>query len=99
MNWKCAWKELPKNDGVYLCDMEDHYALCDFKDGKFQPNDWGMFSGSNFTSMYSGCEECISHWMELPVFRKITESDRKEISIIKKEKKKQERKAKNLRGY
>lgn len=84
MHWKKAWKELPEKDGIYLCQLEDHYGVFQFENGQFQPNDWGDYCGLRLKSSYVGCENCITFWCELPEFESLTENDIKELKTIRK---------------
>jgi hypothetical protein len=111
MEWKCAWKELPIHDGMYLCDIENHYGIFEFSEGKFQPNDFSYggqeYSGYALNSHFrSDNEHCISHWCELPIFREVSLEEKQELAMLRKKREKEERKkyrlekeAKRIRGY
>lgn len=81
MEWIEAWKRLPEKDGIYLCQIEDHYGIFQFEDGKFHPNDWSDYVGYNFQSSFFGDEKNIIHWMELPKFRELTDLDKIELKV------------------
>ncbi len=94
MEWVKAWKKLPDKDGLYLCDIEEHYGIFHFKDGKFLPNDYMEWRGETQISRFSGDEENIVHWMHLPDFRQISLHDIKEVQDLKKQRKNMQKKAK-----
>ena len=66
MNWISIKDKLPDKDDVYLCLIRNHYAICDFEDGEFLPNDWNGFMGTSKKSYFSGVVRDITHWMPLP---------------------------------
>lgn len=70
MNWKILANEKPVKNDVYLCDVEDHYAILQFLNGEFIGNDYSEVVADNFESRYIGYAKNIYAWMELPKFLK-----------------------------
>jgi hypothetical protein len=68
MNWIPVCKKLPEKEGIYLCELESHYGIFYYENGKFQPNDWNQCTGMNNKSTYVGEENCILFWTYLPDF-------------------------------
>lgn len=87
MKWKAVWDELPNIEGVYLCQIEEHYGIFQFSDGRFYPNDWCEYSGVNGESSYVGGEHCITHWMHLPNLKEINDEDIKKYKKWRKKRK------------
>ena|ERR1700752_1018860 len=87
MNWKPVWDELPNKDGIYLCQIEEHYGIFRFSEGRFHSNEWGDYSGVTFDCGYIGGEYCITHWMELPNLKELNDEDIKKYKKWRKKKK------------
>lgn len=54
---------------MYLVYMEDHYALLDFTDGKWLPNDCSWFRAINYESSYTALGSVstdIQAWCHIP---------------------------------
>ncbi len=90
MNWNPAWKTLPDKDGIYLCQIDEFYAILQFNDGHFQPNDWGDFVGVNGRGVYHGVEECVVFWQELSKLNELTNEDINERKKLAKQRRKKE---------
>jgi len=94
MNWIKTSEMYPDEEGIYLCDMDGHYGLFCFKDGKFQPNYWNEYVGYASESSYTALDDlCIFAWSYLPMFEEPTIKD---IAFYKKRRKERLVHQKNL---
>lgn len=84
MEWIKVTDFLPKEEGVYLCNIEDSYGIFEFKAGRFLPNDWSDYTGTTQGSSFLGYEYNIIAWAHLPAFCVLTKEDRKLLKERKK---------------